>query len=89
VVEFVEEMGGIRVAAPDELRYMTYTPPQLQRQVGREERREGGREGRKEDIRVKYMSDDLQAYLGLSSLLTPPHLSFPPSLPPSFLKHRT
>jgi len=44
VVEFVEEMGGIRVAAPDELRYMTYTPPQLQRQVGREGGRMGGRE---------------------------------------------
>ncbi|KAM3568953.1 hypothetical protein VYU27_008935, partial [Nannochloropsis oceanica] len=32
VVEFVEEAGGVRVAALDEARYMSYTPPALQRQ---------------------------------------------------------
>lgn len=31
MVEFVEEERGVRVAAPDEARFMVYTPPQLQR----------------------------------------------------------
>jgi hypothetical protein len=31
VVEFIEEERGVRVAAPDEARFMVYTPPQLQR----------------------------------------------------------
>ncbi len=31
VVDFLEEARGVRVAAPDEARYMVYTPPQLQR----------------------------------------------------------
>lgn len=31
VVEFIEEERGVRVAAPDEARFMQYTPPQLQR----------------------------------------------------------
>jgi len=47
VVEFVEEAGGVRVAALDEARYMSYTPPALQRQV-RTERYAKRREGREE-----------------------------------------
>ena len=31
VVEFIEEERGVRVAPPDEARFMVYTPPQLQR----------------------------------------------------------
>lgn len=31
VVEFIEEERGVRVAAPDEARFMVYTPAQLQR----------------------------------------------------------
>jgi hypothetical protein len=31
VAKFVEEPGGVRVADPDQTRYMNYTPPHLNR----------------------------------------------------------